>query len=343
MATANESQAAPHVTPEHLMQMAWGYAAPLAIEAGVRLGFFDALAGQTRTAEEIAAETHCSPRGTSMLLNCLVGLEFLAKSPDGAYRLTPESDKFLVSTKPTFRGGIFRHTSQQLLPNWLHLTEVVRTGKPAETVNAHSDGVAFFESFVEDLYPINYAPARALAGHLGLADSSQPVSVLDLAAGSGVWGIALAEASPKVSVRAVDWPSVLKVTERVATKRGVGDRFTFAPGDLLEADFGSGHQVAVLGHILHSEGEERAIALLRKTFQAVAPGGTVAIAEFLVNKDRTGPLFGLIFAMNMLVQTSNGDTYSFEEIRNWLEEAGFENARTVDAPGPSPLILASRR
>ena len=107
-------------------------------------------------------------------------------------------------------------------------------------------------------------------------------------------------------------------------------------------DFGTGHTVATLGHILHSEGSERSRELLKKTFQALAPGGTIAIAEFLVNADRTGPLNGLFFALNMLVNTDSGDTYSFEEISGWLTDAGFTHPRTLDAPGPSPLILATK-
>jgi 3-hydroxy-5-methyl-1-naphthoate 3-O-methyltransferase len=166
--------------------------------------------------------------------------------------------------------------------------------------------------------------------------------VLDLAAGSGVWGIALAQRWPQVRVTAVDWPVVLPVTEKTVAGFGLSDRFTFTAGDLHAADFGTGHQIATLGHILHSEGEANSRALLAKTFDALASGGTIAIAEFLVNRDRTGPLTGLYFAVNMLVNTENGDTWSFEEISEWLAEAGFVNARTLDSPGPSPLILADK-
>jgi ubiquinone/menaquinone biosynthesis C-methylase UbiE len=166
--------------------------------------------------------------------------------------------------------------------------------------------------------------------------------VLDLAAGSGVWSIALAQASEHATVTVVDWPEVIPVTRNMAAKFGLAGRYSFIPGDLLQVDFGSGHTVATLGHILHSEGRDRSRKLLNKTFQALAPGGTIAVAEFLVNADRTGPLNGLFFAVNMLVNTDTGDTYSFEEISGWLKEAGFTNARTLDAPGPSPLILATK-
>ena len=89
-------------------------------------------------------------------------------------------------------------------------------------------------------------------------------------------------------------------------------------------------------------GSERSQALLKKTFQALARGGTISIAEFLVNADRTGPLNALFFAVNMLVNTDSGDTFSFEEISSWLNAAGFTDARKLDAPGPSPLILATK-
>ena len=145
-----------------------------------------------------------------------------------------------------------------------------------------------------------------------------------------------------VRVTAVDWPEVIPVTRKMVEKFGLAERFSYVEGDLLKADFGSGYAVATLGHILHSEGKERSRSLLARTFDALASGGTIAIAEFLVNADRTGPAGGLFFAVNMLVNTDSGDTFSFEEISSWLQEAGFKDARLLNAPGPSPLILATK-
>jgi hypothetical protein len=135
---------------------------------------------------------------------------------------------------------------------------------------------------------------------------------------------------------------VIPVTRQIADQFGLADRFSFIEGDLLQAEFGSQYAVVTLGHILHSEGEDRSRALLAKTFQALEHGGTIAIAEFLVNPERTEPANGLLFGVNMLVNTEHGNTYSFEEISSWLGEAGFVQARTLEAPGPSPLILATK-
>jgi ubiquinone/menaquinone biosynthesis C-methylase UbiE len=328
------------VTPERLMQFAWGYAPTLILEAAIRNRVFDVLDGHPMTLAEVSKATGASTRGLSAVMNALVGLAFLSKDDNGSYSLTPESEAFLVSTKPSFQGGLLRHASSQLIPSWLNLTQIVATGKPGNSVNQEGAGSEFFKEFVVDILPLSFPAGQVLAKSLNL--DSTPAKVLDLAAGSGVWGIALAQSSPHVSVSAVDWPNVIPTTKATVARFNLSSQFSFIEGDLLTADFGSGYNVATLGHILHSEGEDRSRQLLSKVFDSLVPGGTIAIAEFLVDADRTGPVGGLLFAVNMLVNTDEGGTYSFEEISSWLTEAGFTNPRTLPAPGPSPLILATK-
>lgn len=339
---AMPDETSPPLTPERIMQFVFAYAPPLILEAAVRNKVFDALDSGQKTVEELSRETGASVRGLRALTNALVGLNFLDKDEQDRFCLTPESAAFLVSARPTFVGGIFRHVSRHLLPMWLSLGEAVRTGRPGAHVNREPFGAKFFSEFVADIFPQSYPSALALAEALRLSEATEIVSVLDLAAGAGSWGVALAQSSSQVRVTAVDWEGVLPVTRSFAERFGVADRFRFVAGDLSEADFGRDHHVATLGHILHSEGEGRSRALLRKTFDALAPGGTIVVAEWLVSEDRKAPLNGLVFAVNMLVSTEQGDTFTFREIDGWLRDAGFEPARTLDAPGPSPLILARK-
>src|SRR5271170_1648873 len=330
------------VTPERIAQFAWGYVPPLVLEAAIRHRVFDILDSGAKTVSEVYQQTGASERGLTAIMNVLVGLDLLAKDPQGRYSLTPESAAFLVSSKPVYQGGLLRHASEHLIPRWLNLNEVVATGKPVKAVNQEGPGSDFFQEFVNDIFPQSYPSAKALGQYLDCDACGRMVRVLDLAAGSGVWGIALAQVSDAVYVTAVDWPGVIPTTRKTVAKFRLAERFSFVEGDLLEADFGSGFDVATLGHILHSEGQERSRALLAKTFPALRSGGTIAIADFLVNAERTGPPRALFFAVNMLVNTEAGDTFSFEEISEWLAEAGFVKARTLESPGPSPLILATK-
>jgi hypothetical protein len=66
-------------------------------------------------------------------------------------------------------------------------------------------------------------------------------------------------------------------------------------------------------------------------FRAMVPGGRIVIRDHVMEPDRTEPRDGAIFAVNMLVNTEGGSTYTYEEIRNWLETAGFANVRFLKA------------
>jgi SAM-dependent methyltransferase len=190
---------------------------------------------------------------------------------------------------------------------------------------------------------MNSAGAHVLADELAKRFSLQgagPIRVLDIAAGSGVWGIGMAQRLPNVHVTAVDWPAVTPVTRKVAARFGVGDRLKTLDGDIAEVAFPTGNRVAMLGHILHSEGEARSRKLIKKVYDSLAPGGIVAILEFALNDDRGGPPMPLIFALNMLVHTQEGNAYSFGQMTEWLKEAGFGQVTQVQIPGPSPALVA---
>ena len=337
------TSSATQVTPERLMQFTFGFAPPLMIEAAIRHGIFDQLDKGSATIEKLCAETGTSPRALRITLNALAGLGLLSKDAGAHYALTPESAAFLVTGKPSFHGAFFLLTRDAMLPSWGALHDVLCDGCPTHHINQEQEGTAFFLRFVEDIFPIHYPAARALGEALGVSKAVAPLQVLDLAAGSGVWSVALAQQSPHVRVTALDWPGVIPITRKVTARHGVADRYQFVAGDLREANFGSGHAIATLGHILHSEGEQRSQQLLKKTFDALAPGGTIAIAEILVDADRNGPLPALIFAVNMLVNSDQGNTFSLKEISGWLREAGFDQVRTVAAPGLAPLLILATK
>src|SRR6185437_4422739 len=169
------------VTPERIMQFAWGYVHTLILEAAVRHRVFDVLDGGPKAINDVQKETCASERGLTAIMNALVGLNLLAKDDQGRYSLVPESAAFLVSTKPGFQGGVIRHCSEQLIPKWLRLNEIVATGKPVESVNQEGTGSDFFQNFVNDIFPMSYPAAQTLARHLNMNGGGE-VRVLDLAA-----------------------------------------------------------------------------------------------------------------------------------------------------------------
>src|SRR5215831_18362486 len=244
------------VTPERLQQFGFAYAPPLIISAAVNNKVFDTLQSGPKTVEQVKRETGASQRGLRAIMDGLVGLELLKKDRQSRYSLTPESEAFLISEKPGTLAGFFGSVLPTLISRWLRLSEITRDGQPAVAVNQETEGTEFFSQLVETIIPMSYAGAQKLGEHLNVAKTKDGLRAIDLAAGSGIWGIAAVQKSPRVRVTAVDWAGMIPTTKRITGKFGVLDRFDFVEGDLLEANFGNGYHIATLGHILHSEGEK---------------------------------------------------------------------------------------
>src|SRR5437763_50289 len=135
------------LTPERLMQFGSAYAPPFIIGAAVSNKVFDTLASGAKTVGQLSKETGTSPRGLRAIMNALVGLELLRKSGD-KYSLTPESEAFLVSNKPGTLAGFFPMNMKRLIPPWLKLDDIVRTGEPAEARTEEHPGTEFFTELV---------------------------------------------------------------------------------------------------------------------------------------------------------------------------------------------------
>jgi 2-polyprenyl-3-methyl-5-hydroxy-6-metoxy-1,4-benzoquinol methylase len=329
------------LTPQQVGEMAWGFAPSLVLEAALRNHIFDALERGPRSLREISQETVAAERGLRPILSILVAIGILEKDTEECYGLTQVAKEILVRGRAGYQGAVLQHVSRRVLP-WLELAASVQSGRPVSYINREEQGVAFYRETVSDLFALSYPSSQILAWELKIAKVEAPMRVLDIGAGSGVWGIGLAKASPLVTVTAVDWEGVLPMTRRTAELHAVIDRFTFVAGNIHEVAFEAKYDLAILGHVLHSEGRNRNRLLLKRVFDALKPGGSVAIADFLVNKDRTGPLISLFVSVAMLLNTDEGDTFTFEEIRSWLDEAGFVRPTLLKVPGPAPLILAGR-
>ena len=331
------------VLPEKILDMHWAYAKTSVLAAGVELEVFTHIASGKKTVDQVSKAAKSSRRGMEMLLNALAGLGLLAKDKAGFFNLSPESSEFLVRGKPGYLGDMSLH-AMELSKIWLHLAQCVRSGKPYAAVDEKEDAEDYFPVLVRGLFQMNYPCAKYAAlylkrNHIKISD------ILDVAAGSGVWSIAIAEEFTTARLRALDFPEVLKVTREYVNRFNLSDRYNYIKGDLRRIDFGKErYGLIILGHICHSEGKIYTQRLLKKSFRALKKGGVLLIAEFLLDKDKAGPLMPLLFALNMLVNTNQGDVFTTVELKRWLHSTGFRQVKILDkAPSVSPLVLAVKR
>jgi ubiquinone/menaquinone biosynthesis C-methylase UbiE len=318
----------------------WGARLSLTLIAAIDLDLFSVISQGNKTTAEVTKALKGSQRGVEHLLDTLVGMGYLTKRGT-QYGLTPVAETFLVRTKPSFI-GLMADESRMTMPGWMQLAEVIRSGKPVAGVDT-AEGREFFPRLVKAIFPMSYNVARNLVQAFPRTKLKRIERVLDVAAGSGAWSLPFAQAVPTARVTAVDYPEVTAVTREFAQNFGVADRYDYLEGDLRQIDLGQkAFDVVILGHIIHTEGEKWGKTLIEKSYRALKPGGTLVIAEMIPNDTRTGPVFPLLFGLNMVLHTEDGDVFTMAQYKQWLKKAGFSSIKTAAIPGPSPLILATR-
>jgi 3-hydroxy-5-methyl-1-naphthoate 3-O-methyltransferase len=329
------------LSPAPIMEDLTGLWRSRALAAGVELDVFSHIAKGKRTVKDLAEAAGASPRGMAYLLDALTAIGYLRKT-GSRYGLQPVSATFLVRGKKPYIGAMtqaFSLTSD----TWKNLTESVKSGRSAETINVAEKAKEFFPKLVASIFPGNFAASSAAVSRLLEKERRKIHKILDVAAGSGAWSLAFAQAIPQARVTSMDFQEMTPITRGFAEKLGVAARYEYLEGNLRQVDFGRDtYDLVILGHIVHSEGENHGKELLRKSYAALRSGGKLLIAEYVPNDARTGPAMPMLFGLNMLLQTEEGNVFTLREYRTWLKAAGFGKVTTIPVPPPSSVILATK-
>lgn len=315
-----------------LVQMMRSFQESRILLTAVELDVFTAI-GKGATASQAAAALRTDPRATEMLLNALVSLGALTKQGP-LFRNTTETARHLVSGSVyDARPGLL-HTVE-LWKSWDTLTEAVRTGTAVREPVSSVDDAARTESFIAAMHRNAATFASTMVEAVGAAGVQR---LLDVGGGSGAYSIAFAHANPALHAEVIDRPVVLPIAERHIEAAGLAARVSTRPGDLAKDDLGTGYDLVLLSAICHMLSPEENQDLLRRCQIALAPGGRLAIRDFILNTDKTAPRPAALFSLNMLVNTPAGASYSEDEYRAWLNSAGF---RKITRPDPSGDFLVA--
>ena len=181
----------------------------------------------------------------------------------------------------------------------------------------------FWHILVPAIASLSYPVAQMVTERLGIAKAG-PIRWLDVGGGSGVWSAVWLKANSKAKGVQLDWPVVNRIAKDFVGKFGVGNRFETIDGDFHTVDFGSSqYDYAIYGHIAHQESPADNTAIFRKFRKALKPGGTLLINDFILNDDRIGHPFAMMFASQMLLVSKGGNAWRQSDYRSWLTEAGF--------------------
>jgi (2Fe-2S) ferredoxin/predicted O-methyltransferase YrrM len=321
---------------EHINERIRAFQESRAILTALELDIFTAVGGGS-TAAETAAKLSTNPRATEMLMNAVVSLRLLDKRGE-VFHNTPVAARYLVATSPhSARLGLL-HTAS-LWKNWSTLTECVRTGASVAHVELEERSAEWTQAFIAAMHRNAAERVPMVVQAVGAGGIRR---MLDIGGGSGAYSIAFAQANPALESYLLDLPAVVPIAQRHIDQAGVGNRVHLRTGDLRTGHLGEGYDLAYASAICHMLSPNENRDLLRRCYEALVPGGRMVIQEFILDADKTAPTSAALFALNMLVGTRAGASYSEPEFTSWLREAGFHEIRRVHLPGPAGLMIGTR-
>lgn len=313
-----------------LDRVANGYRGAQVLFTAAQVGLFAALGRQTLSASQLSQKLGLDPRGTRIVCDALVALGLMRKVA-GGYANTAWAHRLLLPDGAQSQHGLLLHGAS-LYQRWAALPQVLRTGRP---VRQHTHPKAF-------AWAMASSAALAAAETAAAVDLSRARTMLDLGGGPGLYAIAFARRWPGLRVVVFDQPDTVAVARQYIAQAGLQDRVCVAAGDAFEDELGRGFDFVLLSNLIHSYSAADNRRLIRRAARALAPGGRLAIKDFILNPSRTGPVWASLFAVNMLIHTAGGDCYTAAEIRAWFRATGLRPAGTVRLRPPSQLLLARR-
>ncbi len=326
------------LSPAQILDTVYAFRNARVLLTAYELGVFTAIGDDSKTAAEVAAFIKGNERATDRLMDALCGMGLLKKK-SGRFANSPLSARFLVEGKPDYMAGLMH--SAHLWRTWSTLTDAVRTGTTVahrEVVNDR--GINWLDAFIAAMHMRAYKQAPAL---MKLLDLKGVHRVLDVGGGSGAYSMAFVRAKKGIRAVVFDLPNVVPMTSRYIESEKLSDKISTVVGDYEVDALGSGFDLVFLSAIIHSNSVDINRQLVKKAYDALNPNGQVVIQDHIMDEDRTAPLAGALFSLNMLVGTHSGDTFTESEIRSWMEEAGFKNIRRKDNPATIGLMMGRKK
>ena len=314
----------PRLTTEQWSFLQEALATSSALAAAERLGVLARIDVSPVDSITLARDCAISERGARLLLAALSSLGLIEQVADGSYHTAlPDLAQVTVWVAP-----------------WGQLTQVIRDDRPARAGDTPGGAETMYPEVVAHLGAWFAPAAEQAADHL----IARGQCVLDLGAGAAPWSLALAARNPAMRVTAVDVPAVLAVTRQVVAPSGYATQFDYLSGDLFTIDLGrSAYDLAIAGNLCHLFDEAANRRLLGRTFDALRPGGTLAILDALPNERLDGPRSVVLYALGLLLRTNRGQVYPFSAYVGWLREVGYEAVERIDLSGDLPISLITAR
>jgi SAM-dependent methyltransferase len=307
------------------------------ILTAAELNLFTRLEKRQATADDLALELRCDQRSLTRLLDCLVALKLLSKE-DSFYQ-TSERGTLLSAEHPETELPMVLHLSG-LWESWSGLTETLKTGENPRRKPVAERGKDSLKDFIEAMHVVGRSLSNEIADSYDLSPFKR---LLDIGGATGTYTIAFLEKNPEMTAVLFDLPDVIDWAEERLGSENLLDRVELVAGDFYQDELPRGCDLALLSAIIHQNSPQENLDLYRKIHRVLVPGGKLLIRDHVMDQSRTFPPQGTLFAINMLVNTRGGDTYTFDEIEDALETVGFQQVELVRKGERMDCLVEARK
>jgi len=312
------------MNPNTIREFAASFQKSRILLSGIELDIFTNIDGSGTTNNQIANNLHLDEHACERLLNALVSLGFLNKKNDLFFNTT-ESFTFLSKKSLNYSGGLMH--LNHLWNTWSNLTQVVKTGNSAHSSEINERGEEWLFPFINAMHD---RAKKQAPEQLANIDLSEIKSTLDIGGGSGAYSMEIVSKKPDIEAIVFDLPNVIPLTKKFLEKEGFSDKIKTHIGDYTTDDLPKGFDVLFLSAVIHSNSLEINQGLIKKCYNSLNNNGRIVIQDWIMNNDRTQPVSGAIFAINMLVGTEAGNCFTEQEVIEMLDIAGFKNISRIE-------------
>jgi precorrin-6B methylase 2 len=303
---------------ERILDLARDFMESRIFLTAAEMDLFTLLTDTPLSAQDIAEKKGASLRGLTALLDALSAMGLLAKE-EGKYRCLPALSALLSRKVPGSVLPMVLHMAT-LWKRWSGLTDVVQGSTSSEKAPGSHRDEGELRAFIGAMHVI----ARSIAPRIVAAvrpGSSR--ALLDIGGASGTYTMAFLDAVPGMKATLFDRPPVIEMARTLLAEAGLLGRINLVAGDFYRDELPGGHDLAFVSAVIHQNSLDQNMALFSKALRALVSGGRIVVRDHIMTPDRSNPKDGAIFAVNMLLATPGGGTYTFDEIREALIQAGF--------------------
>lgn len=313
-------------TTVRLQRMVRAYRESAALMAAVELGLFTKIAEGHDTEAALSQAMGVTPLHGERIIVACVGLGLVERDGE-KLKNAPDVERFLVQGQPNYAGEWMLFTKPDW-NEWGRLSEILRNPEPAR-----ADNVKVSEFTVEDArryHHATYSIGRG-AGRLFLrqVDLTGKKHMIDIGGGSGAYCIEAAKKYPELRASVLDLASVAEVAREFIAENGVADRVEALACDFNRDPFPEGADVAVMASNLPMYGRDEFRAVVRKAYDALAPGGDMHLIGEALNAERTGPADAALWGLSEAIVNGTGLAHSTADVEGYFAEAGFREIATT--------------